>query len=81
MQFRTAFTLTLAALFLGLLPAAAPAYDHGPRKWSRPSYDAKETPPSTAPKLGDFIGDSMDNDAALFDGDGRPLKFRRDRTR
>jgi len=44
-----------------------------PRKWSQPSYDeVPDSPLGTGPELESFTG--IDNDdAALFDGDGRPL--------
>lgn len=48
-----------------------------PRKWSQPSYDDAPDPPlTTAPELEDFIAIPDDDDAVLFDGDGRPLRPR-----
>jgi hypothetical protein len=45
-----------------------------PRKWSQPSYDeAPDAPLTKAPELEGFPTIPEDNDAALFDGDGRPL--------
>lgn len=62
---------TLASTTFAL--SAEPIGDH-PRKWSQPSYDeAPDSSLSSAPKLEDFIAIPEDDDAALLDGDGRPL--------
>jgi len=63
--------VTLASMTLAL---SAELIGDAPRKWSQPSYDEDpDSSLSTAPKLENFIAIPEDDDAALFDGDGRPL--------
>lgn len=69
-------TFVAVALASTTIALSAELIGDQPRKWSQPSYD--EVPDSAlnaAPELESFTG-KTDNDAALFDGDGRPLKPR-----
>lgn len=66
--------LIAAIAAFAILPLRAEPVADGQRRWSQPDYhQTPDMPLSTAPELDSFPGTPTDDDAALLDGDGRPL--------